>query len=311
MSGVARPSLIGSYVKSIVTFLKTQYPNYKEEQINQFVTNYIKQNIKRPKAEVVFYPEYGNQELKEVDLLNVLRNINNKTIAPGGTVFETVDVNVPNNKEFLDTLVARRDKAKKEMFKYIEQNKKLEAAAKNSEQALNKIAANSVSGGHGSPLNALYDLETYCSITSLCRHGTMIAYTFAERFLAANYYFPQFEDAINFVFTTLESCPPREEMEKLLSDFKLHHIWPEELCELLISGMHKYILLSDGQINKLFSICEKLTPAQCSYIYYSRNLYGLFDKNYEVMYNLFIKLFTLNNDNDCLSRTDVDIASFK
>ena len=139
----------------------------------------------------------------------------------------------------------------------------------------------------------------------------MIAYTFAERFLAANYYFPQFEDAINFVFTTLESCPSQEVMDKLLKDYNLHEIWPEELCELLISGMYKYILLSDGQINKLFSICNNLKPYQCSYIYYSRNLYGLFDKNYEVMYNLFIRLFTLHTDSNCLNRTDVDISYLK
>lgn len=312
MAGVNRPSFLSSYVNSISIYLKAQFPNYKDDQIRDFVVDYIRNNIKRPKAEIVNYPSYGNQELKKVDLLKMIKDTSSSTIAPGGTVFTTVDINVPNNKEFLDTLVARRDKAKKEMFKFIEQNKKLEADAKNSEQALNKIAANSVSGGHGTALNALYDLETYCSITSLCRHGTMIAYTFAERFLAGNFYFPEFEDAINYVITTVESCPSDQEVNALLEKYNLHQVWPEELAELLISGMYKYIVLSDSQINFLYNeVCNKLSPAQCSYVYYSRHLYGLFDKNQEVMTNFFVKLFTLHEDSYCMNREDADISLLK
>lgn len=305
MSGVYRPSLIASYVNSIKLFLTTNFPHFKEDEIEEFIKKKVSELIQRPKAQIVSYPRYGDQELIEVDLLNLIRKYNNKTISPFGTFYETTDVHVPNNKEFLDTLVANRDKAKKAMFKYIEQNKPLEASIKEAEQALNKIAANSVSGGHGTALNALYDLETYSSITSLCRHGTMIAYTFTERFLAGNYYFPEFEDALNFIITTAEMAPPDKEVENVLDKYQLNRVWGEELYELMLSGMDKYIVITEAQKRLLIETCEKLSAAKRSFVYYSRSLYNLFNKNKEVMTKLFTEIFTLDKNNDCLNRTDV------
>lgn len=311
MSGVFRPSLMRSYVDSIKLFLTTNFPHFKEEDIEQFVMKKINELIKRPKAQVVTYPSYGNQEYKELDLLNLVRQYTNKTISPFGTFYETTDVHVPNNKEFLDTLVANRDKAKKAMFKYIEQNKPLEASIKEAEQALNKIAANSVSGGHGTAVNALYDLETYSSITSLCRHGTMIAYTFTERFLASNYFFPEFEDGLNFIITTAEMCPPDEEVLKVLEKFNLNTIWGDELYELVYSGMEKYIIPTEVQKRLLHETCNNLSSAKRSFVYYARSLYNLYNANTKVMTDLFMHLFTLDTNQDCLNRTDVDISYIK
>lgn len=311
MSGVIRPSLMLSYVNSIKLFLTTNFPHFKEQEIEEFIKKKINELIQRPKAQVVTYPSYGNQDLKELDLLNLVRQYTNKTISPFGTFYETTDVHIPNNKEFLDTLVANRDKAKKAMFKYIEQNKPLEASIKEAEQALNKIAANSVSGGHGTALNALYDLETYSSITSLCRHGTMIAYTFAERFLAANYYFPDFEDALNFIITTAEMAPPDEIIISLLEKFKLNVVWGEELYDIIYSGMDKYIIPTEPQKRLLLETCENLSAAKRSFVYYARSLYNLYNKNKEVMNTLFMEIFTLDTNPTCLNRTDVTLDYIK
>lgn len=307
MSGVYRPSLMTSYVNSIKLFLTTNFPHFTEQEIEEFIKKKVGELIQRPKAQIVAYPEYGNQELIEVDLLNLIRKYSNKTISPFGTFYETTDVHVPNNKEFLDTLVANRDKAKKAMFKYIEQNKPLEASIKEAEQALNKIAANSVSGGHGTALNALYDLETYSSITSLCRHGTMIAYTFAERFLAANYYFPEFEDALNFIITTAEMSPPDEEVITLLRKYKLTEIWGDELFDTIYSGMKNYITITESQKRLLRETCDNLSFAKRSYVYYARSLYNLYKANKDVMTKLFMEIFTLDKNSDCLNRTDVTL----
>ena len=309
MSGVSRPSLMQCYVNSIKLYLTTNFPEFKEQEIEEFIRRKVSELIKRPKAQIVAYPTYGDQKLMDTDLLNLTRKYSNKTISPFGTFYETTDVHVPNNKEFLDTLVANRDKAKKAMFKYIEQNKPLEASIKEAEQALNKIAANSVSGGHGTALNALYDLETYSSITSLCRHGTMIAYTFAERFLAANYYFPEFEDGLNFIITTAETCPSN--VREVLDKFNLNTISGEELSDLVMSGMEKYIQITEYQKRLLYNTCEKLSTSQRTYVYYQRSLYNLFNKNIKVMTELFITLFTLDKNPNCYNRTDVDLDYIK
>ena len=311
MSGVSRPSLMQSYVNTIKLYLTTNFPEFKENEIEEFIKKKVSELIQRPVAQVVSYPSYGNQELIETDLLNLIRTYSNKTISPFGTFYETTDIHVPNNKEFLDTLVANRDKAKKAMFKYIEQNKPLEASIKEAEQALNKIAANSVSGGHGTPVNALYDLETYSSITSLCRHGTMIAYTFAERFLAANFYFPEFEDALNYIFTTAETCPKDNIIRNILEEYELSPVYGEDLYELMLSGMDKYITITETQKRLLYQTCEKLSAGKRAYVYYQRNLYNLFKLNSDILRKLFIKLFTLDKNPECYNRTDVTLDYIK
>lgn len=312
MSGVERPSLMGCYVDSVKKYLQYQWPNLSEDKLEQFIKKYIQENIKRPKATVVAYPEYGNQELKELDLLSIIRKTNNKTITPFGTIYETTDVKIPTNKQFLDHLVATRDKAKAEMFSFIEQGKKEEASIKDSEQSLNKIAANSVSGGHGTPVNALYDPETYNAITSLCRHGTMIAYTFAERFLSGNYYFPTFEDAINFIITTSEKCPPIEQVREVLEKYNLTKIDSDDLEDLIVDGMSNYTTIDKRKLMFFkHDVLSRMYPEIRSFVYYSRSLYNLFKQNKDIFIKLFTTLSTLNESEECMSRTDVSLDDIK
>ena len=311
MSGVDRPSLMESYVNSVTLYLAKLWPDIPTEKIKEIVKTQVASSIKRPYAEVVTYPEYGNQELKKVDLLNVIRKTKNKTIAPGGTIFQTTDVHVPLVKQFLDALVERRDNAKKAMFEYIKQNRKLEADNKNSEQALNKIAANSVSGGCGTDVNALYDKESYCSITSMCRHGTMMAYTFAERFLSSNYYFPTYEDAINFLITTLEQCPPKEEIRDILDKYHLTEVFFDHLYDLIHSGLDRYAVKDTHKDFILERLIKNMSPEERSFIYYSRSLYNIMYLNPDITHEFFTELFTLDTNEKCMNREDVDISILK
>ena len=311
MSGVDRPSLMESYVNSVTLYLTKLWPDIPIEKIKEIVKTQVASSIKRPYAEVVTYPEYGNQELKKVDLLNMIRKTKNKTIAPGGTIFQTTDVHVPLVKQFLDALVERRDNAKKAMFEYIKQNRKLEADNKNSEQALNKIAANSVSGGCGTDVNALYDKESYCSITSMCRHGTMMAYTFAERFLSSNYYFPTYEDAINFLITTLEKCPSKEEIRDILDKYRLTEVFFDHLYDLVHSGLDRYAVKDTHKDFILERLIKNMSPEERSFIYYSRSLYNIMYLNPDITHKFFTELFTLDTNEKCMNREDVDISILK
>lgn len=311
MPGVDRPSLMESYVNSSTIYLSKLWPDIPVEKIREIVKKKVETSIKRPYAEIVSYPEYGNQELKKVDLLNVIRQTRNKTIAPGGTIFQTTDVHVPLIKQFLDALVERRDNAKKAMFEYLKQNRKLEADNKNSEQALNKIAANSVSGGCGTDVNALYDKESYCSITSMCRHGTMMAYTFAERFLSSNYYFPTYEDAINFLIITLEKCPPKKEIREILDKYKLSDVYFDHLYDLVHSGLDNYASKDTQKDYIIERLIKNMSFEERAFIYYSRSLYNIMYLNQELTCNFFTELFTLDTNEKCLQRTDVDASFLK
>ena len=112
MSGVERESLMLNYVHNMKKYLKTFYTYVSDDELDRFIKDFISQNIQRPKARVVEYPSYGNAELKTMDLLTFIKKINDKVIAPSGTVYQSTDKGSPPIKIFLDGLVERRSKAK-------------------------------------------------------------------------------------------------------------------------------------------------------------------------------------------------------
>lgn len=294
MSGVQRASLIKSYVDNIKVAIKMRWPSIPDDRIDKLVRDRVENTIKRPKAKVIVYPSFGDMELKELDLLSVIRTHNTKVISPYGTIYESTDVKISNDKQFMDQLVSARNTAKQKMFKLIEEGKQEEAKLQDFIQALNKIASNSVSGAHGNPKNAMYDPETYNAITSMARHGVMLAYTFAERFLCSNYYFPTYEDAINFVVTNIKACPPKAVIENIVNKYNLEVKWPEDVQQLLLSGMNDYTECTPQMERNLLSMLTNVPFHQLTFIYYSRNLYNLFSSNKQFFINFFNDIFTMD-----------------
>lgn len=280
MSGVERTSLMNAYLTSAVEYLKYQFPNKSEEDLVSFVKNIINTKLRRPTAKILDYPSFGNIELREnVDLLNFVRKYSNKFIAPFGTVFETTDVKVPNIKLYLDYLVAQRDKSKHHMFELLAVGKTAEAELANFDQGLRKIKANSVSGACQTPVNAMYDSESYNSITSTCRYATMLAYSFAERFLASNYYFPTEEVAMNFIITTIRHCPSKEVIDNLVKKYNLYEPWYDDIEDLVYNGIAPYKQIDKRWMRDLKEMLINIPRYKLTFLYYCRNFYNLLAKN--------------------------------
>lgn len=309
MPAIVRSSLMGSYVNNVVEYLKYQWPNLPQEKIEAFVKDHIKKHIHRPTATIITYPEEGEQAEKKIDMLAFIKQYNNKTIAPYGTIFETTDKKVPMIKEFADYCVSQRDITKKQMLMFKKQGKTDEAEAANAGQNAKKIAANSISGGQGAKFSAFNDPESYNAITSLCRHGTMMAYTFAERFLSGNYYFPHLEDCINYVIIALKKCPPVEELRKVIDTFHLQKVTSDEIEDILTSGMR-----NAGRVNKRGiakfkrDVLDHISWEKLTFVYYARSLYNLYKQNSTLFTKYFDDLFTLDTNESCIQRTDVDVT---
>ena len=300
---IQRDSLMQCYLENQTAYLKALHPQMKLEEISKFVRNVIETKINRPKAKVITHPSPGNTELKSIDLLSHIKQNSNKIITPCGTVYKSTEEQVAFDKQFIDMLRNNRDIAKKQMLKYAAEGRTQEEALEDFKQSLCKILVNSIIGSNGNDKNAMYDLESFNGVTSMARHGVIMAYAYAERFLASNFYFPNIEHAINYIITTKHYCPPREVIYAITEKYKLVNPLPCEVADMLLTGLEYYDMNYSANKLKLNQILESLPLHEVTFIYYSRNLYNLFTMN-STFWKKWIYDFTHHHEH----LTDFDIT---
>lgn len=133
------------------------------------------------------------------------------------------------------------------------------AILKNYEQALYKINQNSVIGAMGTEFSAMYDLESFNAVTSLARHGIIMAYAFAERFLANNHYFPDIERLLNYIIVLANAAPSKEIIDNLVAKYNLFIPTCMDISESLLESMQNYDLVvhKDGSLQKQLKILHR------------------------------------------------------
>lgn len=281
MFGVHRESLMGSYLDNMVAFLRTQFPQKGDEELQSFVHKVIREKLKRPKTTIIRHPSPGNSELVDVDLLTHIKEHSRRIIAPCGTVYKSTDEQTAFDKQFIDMLRNNRDVAKKAMLRYAAEGRDVEKSLEDFKQALCKILVNSIIGSNGNDKNAMYDLEAFNGVTSLARHGIIAAYAYVERFLTANFYFPDIEHAINYIITTKHYCPNAEVIRGITDKYSLVNPFPGEVAEALCSSINNYNSHTHKNLRRLEAILENMPQHEVTFVHYSRNLYNLFTYNTE------------------------------
>lgn len=279
MIGVQRESLLKSYVDNQVSFLKAKHPTKTEEELTKIVKDIAQEHLRKPRAKIIHHPSPGNSEMKEVDLLKHIRDNTTKIITPCSTIYKSTDEQVAFDKKFIDMLRNNRDVAKKAMLKFAAEGREQESKLEDFKQSLSKILVNSIIGSNGNNQNAMYDLESFNGVTSMARHGVIMAYAYVERFLTSNFYFPDIEHAINYIVTTKNLCPSREVIYGITDKYHLINPLPCEVADMLLAGMKYYTYNHAANKLKLNQILEKLPMHEVTFIYYSRNLYNLFTTN--------------------------------
>lgn len=279
MIGVERDNILSAYVNNQVRFLQIHHPHVSYEDLVKFVTDTTKSSIYRTKAKVIQHGEVGNSELKVVDLLSFIKQHKHRIITPSGTIYKSTDEQVAFDKKFIDMLRNKRDVAKQAMLVYAAEGRKQEETLEDFKQSLCKIRVNSIIGSNGNAQNAMYDLEAFNGVTSMARFGVKTAYTFVERFLTSSYYFPNMESVINYIVTTCKFCPPKDQMESLLDKYNLRYPLPCDLVEMFLNNLKLYSYHPAADAIKLNTFLEKIPFYQLAFVYYSRNLYNLFNMN--------------------------------
>lgn len=279
---IKRRSVMQCYFDHMFKYLRTLYPKIPDDRIREFIYKTIDDRLVRPQADILVYPSYGNVERKQVDLLTFIKQYRNKIIAPSGTIFESTDIKVATDKQFIDQLCADRKVHKNLMFDYTVAGNHILAALEDYKQALCKIKVNSIIGSNGNEQNALYDLESFNSTTSLARHGVIMAYAFTEKFLVNNQYFPTVEKLINFIILTAHKAPSKEIIDNLVNKYCLISPTAYEVSDSLMVSMQPYVYHYEKYKRQVEELLLQLPQHELTYIYYSRNLYNLFTANTSV-----------------------------
>lgn len=279
MTGVQRENLLPAYLTNQVTYLKAKFPDRSIDELTEFVKGIVATKIKRPKAKIISHPSPGNSELVDVDLLSFIKENNSRIITPSATVYKSTEEQVAFDKQFIDMLRNKRDVSKKAMLKYAAEGKELEKSLEDFKQSLCKIQVNSIIGSNGNNQNAMYDLEAFNGVTSMARHGVIMAYAYVERFLCSNFYFPNFEHVLNYIITVKNHCPSKEVIYDLVDKYHLISPLPCELTEVFCNSLKFYMPNVDACRLKLNRLLENIPKHEITFIYYSRNLFNLFTSN--------------------------------
>jgi len=302
---IKRKSIMQCYFDDMFKYLSTLYPKMPESRIRDFIYKTVDERLQRPQADILVYPSYGNIERKTIDLLTFIKRYRNKIIAPSGTIFESTDIKVATDKQFIDQLGADRKVHKDAMFDLTVKGELALAALEDYKQALCKIKVNSIIGSNGNDQNALYDLESFNSTTSLARHGVIMAYAFTEKFLVNNQYFPTVEKLINFIILTARNAPNKEIIDALVEKYSLISPTAYEVSDSLMVSMQPYVYHYEKYKRQVEELLLNLPQHELTYIFYSRNLYNLFTANTSV-FRRWITDFSSTTVDDSEVSNDID-----
>ena len=149
----------------------------------------------------------------------------------------------------------------------------------------------------------MYDLESFNAVTSLARHGIIMAYSFAERFLANNHYFPDIERLLNYIIVLANAAPSKEIIDNLVAKYNLFIPTCMDISESLLESMQNY----DPGCSQGWVITETIknfAPHEQIYIFYAKNLYNLITCN-SAFFKQWITDF-MNTDKQVTVTEDID-----
>lgn len=271
-------SFLKHYVEDTASYLSTMTGSPKKECMD-----YVKAQLraggkfefKDPKINYLERNEHGDREKKEGTLLTYIAKAvqNDRLIAPTFTIYAN-----PNEKksllvDYIDGNVAKRSKAKKEMFAAKMAGQKVLQLFKNGEQANKKILNNSISGGHVSKSTPLHNRTGHSTLTSNCRTTSGYGNANNEKLLSGNrhYHHP------TIVFNSIASIVVRTNLIKLqavMDKYHLHYPTAREAYECAFRSFSQYWRSATNE-KRLKEYFIKLTPIERAAFCYVGDLYHI------------------------------------
>lgn len=268
--------------------LKANFPDRSDEEIDEFLEEEIKNNLKNPEG--ILSNNYVKKSIKVnlLDLIDWMENVK-PIIAGNGTFFKNQNQGVNPAANMLDEFLINR-KRYKDMLKVYDPSS-YEYATSDRMQKSEKVNANSFYGGNGNEAFVFFNLYCAISITSTAQSLISTTETAFENFLANNTPYINLDDCMNFIMNVVHH-------EK-------HNMDASFLPDIDIHRVHKRIINNfkyrrgEKHSEVIMNVLKTLDQETLNRLYFKNNIYEfcLVPKIYKKLTESFTILKDFKNPN--------------
>lgn len=264
------------------------------DQAVEFVKKTIGKNGAKPfKDPVVNYlqrNEWGDREEKQGTMSEFLKDSIEKQeiITAPFTTYCNPNFKKSILAEYIDKNVALRGKAKKAKFAAEMSGDVLLAAIQDSEQSNKKTFNNSISGGHVSPTQPLYNRTAHASLTSNCRITSGNGNANNEKFLCGNRHYWKPEIALNNI-VSITNHSDYVKIAKIVDKYNLHIPTVDDVMDCITYSSNLYWRNIEA-ISLIKEYVSKLNDLERVAFVYTSDLYHLAKHNPDLVKTFLNKL---------------------
>lgn len=281
------------YVEDATTYLMVSTGKPKEVCLD-----FIKKNLRPggdfpfvdPEVEYLQREENGDRARKTTTLRRYLAEslASKELIAPTFTTYVNPKIDKSLLAIYVEENIAKRGKAKKEMFAARAAGNKELASVKKIEQTGRKLANNSISGAHVSASTPLYNKTAHSTLTSVCRCTSGYGNANNEKLLSGNRHYFNHHIVLNNIITIINNFD-EEFTRKIIAKFNIHYPTVEETMNCIIYSSSQY-WWDREKLQLVIDLVNKLTDIQRAAFVYSGDMFQLMSHNQELMREFITKL---------------------
>ena len=288
--------------ESNADYLRRRFPRATQEQIDQYLSDTISEEMKSPMVTFRHYEEEGRPVVKSLPLhVFWTRMVGNNIFTPSGSVYMRPEVKQSRLRISIRSGIDNRNKFKKIYLEQREAGNKREEEFYDNKQQSEKVSNNSVIGSQNTLYSATSSRPNFNSVTSVSRMCVKQGYTFSERLLAGNILLLEEHDVVTYCQQHLLHADPR--YKEVLKDYNL--VIPEvgEVVGYFMRNLRKYKYRPNLEFITEYISC--LEPEERAFVYYAGCLINLCKKNDAVFRGIFDEILNFED----VDYSDIDLKN--
>lgn len=252
--------------------------------------------LRNPRTLILNKNDVGDRELKTVNFMQFIGRVKkqNLLISPSLAVYMPEEKRRSSHAMYIEQGVARRGKAKHEMFDAERAGDMDTYLFKKGEQNNLKINNNSYSGATLSTATILYYKSTHSSLTSTCRAATSYANAYNEKFIMGNrHYFSPENVKANLLF--IMNNADLALIKSVCDKYGLVYPSSTQVHDMIKSSARNY-WRSEEQDAVILKMLEACTPVQLAAVMYVGDMHQLYRLNADAIKKFLFQLAALGRD---------------
>lgn len=290
------------YKTSITEYIRRKYPSATAEQVDEFVNDLIKSEMKSPIVTFRLYEEEGRPEVRELPLHQFWgRVVRDNIFTPSGSVYCRPEVRESRLRISIRTGIENRNTFKKIYLNAREAGNAREEEFYDNKQQAEKVANNSVIGSENTLYSATSSRPNFNSVTSVSRMCVKQGYTFSERLMAGNILIQNEDEVITYCQQHLHHADKR--YPDLIKQYGLTIPTVDEVAEYFLKNIRKYKYQPNKDV--VTDYIALLNEEERAFVYYAGCLNNLCQKNDAFMRSVFDEILCFDN----LDHSHVDLKN--